>query len=63
MAIQPPERATQPRRNPDRKKTTASISIRWPVYDQLDAMAEEAGLSLAMVIESLVEQYQKKESG
>lgn len=60
MAIQPPERAKN-RRNPARNKPTASISVRWAVYDELDQMGLDASISIAMVIESLIEHYKKKE--
>jgi len=62
MSIKPPERAVN-RRNPARNKPTASISVRWPVYDELDRLAADSNLSIGMVIESLVEAYTKKESG
>ena len=54
------ERPTRRARNPKRDKPTGSISVRWALYDELDALAESYGMSLGMTVEALLKEHQKK---
>ena len=47
------------KRNPDRSRPTASISIAWDLYDRLDALAEQEHAPIAHVIEALVDDHEK----
>jgi hypothetical protein len=54
--LKPPDRkkSRKPNRN---KKPTASISVRWGAYDQLDALATAYNMSLGMTVEALLEEH------
>ena len=54
------ERPSRRARNPKRDKPTGSISVRWALYDELDALAESYGMSLGMTVEALLKEHQKK---
>ena len=54
------ERPTRRARNPKRDKPTGSISVRWAIYDELDALAETTNMSLGMTVEALLKEHQKK---
>lgn len=49
-------------RNPDRKRTFATISISWAAYDALDKVALENNASLSATIEGLIK-FHTKDSG
>tara|TARA_R110000851_G_scaffold254153_1_gene406640 strand:- start:227 stop:415 length:189 start_codon:yes stop_codon:yes gene_type:complete len=54
------ERPTRRARNPKRDKPTGSISVRWALYDELDALAESYGMSLGMTVEALLKSIKRK---
>ena len=54
------ERPSRRARNPKRDKPTGSISVRWALYDELDALAEATNMSLGMTVEALLKEHQKK---
>lgn len=51
-----------PRRRPNRKRATITISLPWALYDRLDTLAIQERTSIARVIQGLLSQYDKKES-
>ena len=53
------ERPHRKVRNPNRKKPTGSISVRWEIYDELDALATMYSMSLGMTVEALLKEHQK----
>jgi len=53
------ERPNRKARNPNRKKPTGSISVRWEIYDELDALAEMYNMSLGMTVEALLKEHQR----
>ena len=46
------------KRKPDRNRAAASITISWPLYDRLDALAVEHKASISAVISGLLDQHQ-----
>ena len=45
-------------RNPDRaKRSTASVSVPWELYDRLNALADKEAASIAQVIDALVDEH------
>ena len=53
------ERPNRKVRNPNRKKPTGSISVRWEIYDELDALANMYNMSLGMTVEALLKEHQR----
>jgi predicted transcriptional regulator len=49
------------KRNPDRKKSTANVSLPWDVYDRLDKLAESEKTSLGRIVEGLIDYYEERE--
>lgn len=46
-------------RNPNRKKPTGSISVRWEIYDELDELATTYSMSLGMCVEALLREHKR----
>lgn len=51
------------KRNPNRKRSTVSVSVTWELYDRLDDLAMEENAPIASVIAALMAKYQTATKG
>ena len=58
ILLAPPPSA---KRAPNRDRSNTTVSLSWPVYDRLDAIATASGLSLAATIDALVSLAENQE--
>ena len=50
------------KREPSRKRSSASVSIPWPLYDRLDALAKAENASISSIIHGLADYYEETEA-